>query len=292
MGEVAYQNKDITSKLFAESLKEKNFAVYGVKTPKVKEIWPTNLPRIAANELRMDNLFLLEDGSLAILDYESKYTVQSKIKYINYIIRVYEKYRKKYPNIIIRMIVIYTSDVEQKNVKLELDMGCLQMRIEAGYLSGIDPKQTYAMLKNKIEGGQEISDEEAMLLTILPLTTKGKKNKEELLEKSVSLAKLLADEEQKVAVIAGIVTFSDKIISEEYSNRLKEWIRMTKVGRLFEEEKIEAVKEATERVTKEVTKETKAQLVHNAYESLGDVDKVAELLKLQVEEVVEIVSKP
>lgn len=255
MREVAYQNKDITSKLFAESLKEKSFAVYGVDTPRVKEIWPTNLPRIAANELRMDNLFLLEDNTLAIFDYESQYTEKSKVKYINYIMRVYEKYRKQYPEMKIHMIVLYTSDVEPSAVSTVLDIGCLQIQIKAGYLSQINCSQTYHMLKLKIEKGEKLSDEDIMLLTVLPLTIKGRKKKEHMIEKAVKLAKQLENEEQKVSAIAGIVTFADKIISKEYSNQLKEWIRMTKVGRLFEEEKLEAVKVATvETINKAVKK--------------------------------------
>ncbi len=34
------------------------------------DIRPTNIPIVQSRELRMDNLFELEDGSVAILDYE------------------------------------------------------------------------------------------------------------------------------------------------------------------------------------------------------------------------------
>ena len=53
--------------------------------------------------------------------------------------------------------------------------------------------------------------------------------------------------------------FADKVIDEKIANQMKEWIMMTKVARLFELEKLEAVekakKEVKEEVTKEVTKE-------------------------------------
>lgn len=70
---VAYQNKDIAAKYLEEHLANKTFAVYGVGVPKIVKVLPTNLPMIEANELRMDNLFLLEDGSVALVDYESTY---------------------------------------------------------------------------------------------------------------------------------------------------------------------------------------------------------------------------
>jgi SOS response regulatory protein OraA/RecX len=49
--------------------------------------------------------------------------------------------------------------------------------------------------------------------------------------------------------------FSDKIIDKELADGVKEWISMTKVAKLFEEEKELAVKQATEQVTKQVTNE-------------------------------------
>ena len=47
--------------------------------PKIIRVLPTNLPAIQANELRIDNLFLLEDGSLALVDYESDYKHEDKL---------------------------------------------------------------------------------------------------------------------------------------------------------------------------------------------------------------------
>ncbi|MCM1209398.1 MAG: hypothetical protein NC309_10790, partial [Ruminococcus sp.] len=93
--DIAYQNKDIISKVFAENLKEKSFKAYGLDIPKIVQVLPTNLPEITANELRIDNLFLLEDKTIAIVDYESEYKKENKIKYISYITRVLERYRRQ-----------------------------------------------------------------------------------------------------------------------------------------------------------------------------------------------------
>lgn len=79
--EIAYQNKDITSKVLAENFKGKSFRVYGLDLPAVRKVLPTNIPTIKANELRLDNLFELADGSVAIVDYESEYCNDDKVKY-------------------------------------------------------------------------------------------------------------------------------------------------------------------------------------------------------------------
>lgn len=55
---IAYQNKDVLFKILSETYKEKSFRAYGLYLPKIKEVLPTNLPTVSADEKRMDNLFL------------------------------------------------------------------------------------------------------------------------------------------------------------------------------------------------------------------------------------------
>lgn len=85
MTEIAYQNKDITSKFLAENFQGKTFRVYGLELPEIKRVLPTNTPVVKANELRLDNLFELADGTAALVDYESEYDQKDKIKYLNYL---------------------------------------------------------------------------------------------------------------------------------------------------------------------------------------------------------------
>lgn len=55
MGDIAYQNKDVTAKVMAEALKGKSLAPFGIHQLKIVDILPTNLPVIESNELRLDN---------------------------------------------------------------------------------------------------------------------------------------------------------------------------------------------------------------------------------------------
>ena len=113
---IAYQNKDIVSKIFGESMKEKSLKVYGLNVPKVVDVIPTNLPALELNELRIDNIFKLEDGSYAIIDYESEYRHRNKLKYLGYVLRTLRKFEKEkidFRKIKIRIIIIYTADVER-----------------------------------------------------------------------------------------------------------------------------------------------------------------------------------
>ena len=86
---IAYQNKDIVSKLFGDRMKGKPLSLFGLGTDlRVVDVRPTNIPIVQARELKMDNLFVLEDGSVAVLDYESEYRKASFAKYGRYILGV------------------------------------------------------------------------------------------------------------------------------------------------------------------------------------------------------------
>ena len=47
---IVYQNKDILFKILGQSYKEKSFAAYGIDLPPIRELLPTDLPKIAATK--------------------------------------------------------------------------------------------------------------------------------------------------------------------------------------------------------------------------------------------------
>jgi predicted transposase YdaD len=100
-----------------------------------------------------------------------------------------------------------------------------------------------------------------------------------MIKTAVSLAKEVDDEDKQGFIIAGILSATDKFIDKNYSNRLKEWLKMTKVGRLFEEEKLEAIYEKTLEIAKKMLEKNVDILT--IMESTGL--RKAEILKLKDE---------
>ena len=241
MGDIAYQNKDIASKTTSERLIGKSLAPFGLTDLRIVDILPTNLPAIESNELRLDNLFLLSDGSLAIIDYESEFNRENFVKYINYIGRVLKRYslNNKLGEIHeIRMIVIYTADVESAQETYEL--GGLTLKIEASYLVNMNSNHIYQKLRFKIDNLEPLSEEELMELMILPLTAKGIEAKQEYIQKTVTLAKKLPDQNDIHTVISGLLTFTDKFIDSKYAEILRRELTMlTKVEQIMYREAIE-----------------------------------------------------
>lgn len=71
-----------------------------------------------------------------------------------------------------------------------------------------------------------------------------------------------------------MLVFADKVITKEDSKQIKEWIMMTKVGQLFEEEKIQYGREIEKRVTKDVTKNVTENVTKNVTKSVTKTNEL------------------
>ena len=245
---IAYQSKDIISKEFAESFKGKAFRVYGLNLPEIRAVLPTNIPAVRANELRLDNLFELADSTVAIVDYESKYRKKDMVKYLNYLTGIANRYLKEKKDCpTLRMIVIYTGDIERKNVSVEYNIGAVKVTLEPAFLSELDSGRIFHHLKCKVENKEPLNEEELMEFIILPLSYRKHDEKERKIRETIKLATRLQDRRQQIFVLSGILTFTDKVIDTDTANHIRRMIKMTKVGRIIEEEKRQAIAEVEER---------------------------------------------
>ena len=221
---------------------------------------------------------------------------RNKHKYVRYVNHVSEHYGRQWKkDVIVRMIVIYTADVERSETSDLLDAGCLKLETQSVFLSEMNSEEISRRLYQKVADRIPLSEEELMEFIILPLTYRGKDEKNKSIGQSVHMANQMEDEEQRVFVLSGIAVFADKVIEEENMDMIRRYLGMTKVGQLFEDEKIRAVKEATERVTKEVTKKVTGEVTEKAAEKAlkqgFSVESIAEILSMTEEEVLEIQEK-
>ena len=259
---IAYQNKDITSKVLAGLFKGKSFRVYGLDLPRIIRAEPTNIPAITANELRLDNLFQLADQSVAIVDYESKYKKEDKVKYLNYVTGIVNRYRnekKECP--LLRVIIIYTGDVYRDQTMDVYEIGVLKMRVETAFLSELDGDGIYQCLKAKIHSANRLTEEELMQFIILPLSYRKQKQKEKKIVELLELAEEIRERKQQMFVLAGLYTFADKVIDASMSDIIRRMICMNKFEGLIwkeaEKEKQAALKQAADAYEKEKQKAAK-----------------------------------
>lgn len=261
--DIAYQNKDITSKVLAEHLKGKTFQVYGLDIPEVVRVLPTNIPAVKANELRLDNIFELADGSAAIVDYESSYRKEDKIKYLNYLTGIANRYlTDKQPCPKLRMVVIYTGDIKREQVEGSYDVGALKLHIEPAFLAELDSENIFSRLKEKVERNELLDDAELMEFIILPLSYRKREDKERKIYETVELATKIKDKGQQIFTLAGILAFTDKVIDQETANKIRRVIGMTQVAQIFEKEKQQAISQIViKMIKKDYSSEEIAALV-------------------------------
>ena len=292
---ITYQNKDVISKLMADEFKGKTFAVYGIDVPEIVDVRPTNLPAVEANELRLDNLFLLSDGSYAIVDYESEYDEGNKCGYINYLARVINRLYNELGRFVpIRLIIIYTADVRAGETNPTLDIGSVKLSVQEAFLTEIDTESLWSEVSEKIKGGVRLTDADMMKLIIYPLTVRGKEGKQSATGRAIDLARDISDRAQMVFVLKMLLAFTDKFISEKDANRIKEELTMTKVERLYAEEKEAAVRAAVDRNTAEVTDTVSKRIAINflmSGESVENVSKCTDLATDVVENLLKSLQK-
>jgi hypothetical protein len=231
---IAYQNKDIIFKILSQNYPRVSFKAYGLDLPPVKAVLPTGLPNIEATELRADGVFLLEDDSLLIVDYESTASADKLFKYGHYAFRVAGRYKRaegKLPRITVA--IIYTCDVT--SAPSSLDLGCLRMDIRQVFLNGLDGDGIVAEVGAKVGAKETLSDEDVLRLIVAPLAGT-KESRQALLEKCVDAAKGIDDSHLQLFAVAGLMVASDKFVDRRYSETVRRWLTMTKVGRIIQEE--------------------------------------------------------
>ena len=84
--------------------------------------------------------------------------------------------------------------------------------------------------------------------------------------------------------ISGILVSTNNFIDKNYAEKLKEWLAMTKIGRLYEEEKIDFA-------NKEVSKaklEDKVALVKKMLAEREDIIKIMKYTELTKDEILRI----
>ena len=288
---IAWQNKDITSKILAEEFKGKSFSVYGLDLPEIVTAEPTDLPAVEANELRLDNLFQLRDGSYAIVDYESKYIEENKLKYLGYIARVSKRLYNEHRQFErLRIIIIYTAGVKRGSTAPILDIGCAVIKLEEAFLSDFDPVSLWRELSTAVRAGDH-SDEVLMKLIIYPLTRRTKKAQKTAVGRAIDLAEKISDKKRQIFVLTGIYVFADKVITDEDAERIRRIMKMTKVEQIYTRERIAAVNEAVNAVMEEEQRKRETEREEAALRLLREditVDKIAFCLNMPIARVKEL----
>lgn len=161
-----------------------------------------------------------------------------------------------------------------------MDIGCLQFQLEEAFLMKLDSEKIETEIREKIIRGEPLTEEEQMEFIILPLTYRGNEKKQECIKRCFEMAKEMDDEQNQRFMLSGLLVFTDKVIKNEDSERIREWIMMTKVGRLLEEEKLAYAKQQVEEATRAKEEEFAEKML-----AVGEsVEKIMEIVSILTRE--------
>ena len=246
--DIAHNNVDILLKALGNEYKDKSFAAYGLKLPKIVRFRPTDLPLVMGDERFADHVFDLADGSHAIVDYESQYLKKNFIKYGNYTTRVLAREMEEGKKYDLRFIVIHAGDV--KSAPSQYKTRCLTITVENVFLSNLDSKAIYSELSKKISAGEPLSDVEQMRLIILPLIEMGTAAKIRMADKAIDIAAQIEAVNVRSFVLAGMSVAGDGFLTNEQDEKILEVLKMTRIGRMIQKEIDEKCREASEKASK------------------------------------------
>lgn len=200
-------DRDALHKVLAQAYKGKSFAVLGIKLPPIREL----LPAIPLRDSFIDSLFLLEDGTYAVVEYASGCHKTDMVKYTQHLAEIMERYDKEDGMFNLHFIIIYTGDVEK--AEHVFDFGCLSLHPEQVFLSRMDGNAELKPIRQKIHSGIVLTDGDLMKLVVLPLSIPGSEGKTQLFDEISSLAGNIPDEEQRAFVLSALTLANDGFIS-------------------------------------------------------------------------------
>ena len=200
-------DRDALHKVLAQAYKGKSFAVLGIKLPPIREL----LPAIPLRDGFIDSLFLLEDGTYAVVEYASGCHKTDMVKYTQHLAEIMERYDKEDGMFNLHFIIIYTGDVEK--AEHVFDFGCLSLHPEQVFLSRMDGNAELKPIRQKIHSGIVLTDGDLMKLVVLPLSIPGSEGKTQLFDEISSLAGNIPDEEQRAFVLSALTLANDGFIS-------------------------------------------------------------------------------
>ena len=224
------------------------------------------------------------------MDYESDYDEADKVKYLNYLTGIANRYlqeKKKCP--VLRMIVIYTGDITRDQVSAEYHIGAVRLTVETAFLSELHSEEIYQRLKRKVEKNEKLDNEELMEFIILPLSYPKKEDKEKNLHQTVDLAVQIRDREQQLFILSGILVFSDKLIDRETANKIRRAIEMTQVAQIFEEEKQQALTQAAQIYEEEKQQAIRACKLQSAKDNARQIVSLMIKKNYSTEEIISVV---
>ena len=196
----------------------------------VKIIAPaeTEITNINIKTNAMDYLFYIENGEYLHFEFQTTKKNDDLSRFLFYDASLYYKSKKR-----ITTIVVYSSEI--KDVITKLDCGTIKYDIKSFYMSSFDGDSKLKNIKDKVDNNIELTEQDIMTLSFIPLMST-EKSKSEITLESIEIAKNIHNNKEKNNCLMLLYALFDKFGDDISKKRFKEVVSMTDVGRMIYEE--------------------------------------------------------
>lgn len=203
----------------------------------VKIIAPaeTEITNINIKTNAMDYLFYIENGEYLHFEFQTTKKNDDLSRFLFYDASLYYKSKKR-----ITTIVVYSSEI--KDVITKLDCGTIKYDIKSFYMSSFDGDSKLKNIKDKVDNNIELTEQDIMTLSFIPLMST-EKSKSEITLESIEIAKNIHNNKEKNNCLMLLYALFDKFGDDSSKKRFKEVVSMTDVGRMIYEEGLEKGRE-------------------------------------------------
>jgi predicted transposase/invertase (TIGR01784 family) len=178
----------------------------------------------------------VEDGGYLHFEFQTTKKKEDITRFLYYDTSLFCRDNRK-----IETIVVYSSEIT--NAVTHIDAGTVKYNIRAFYMYNLDGDENYIYLKNKINNGEHLTNEDIMKLTFIPLM-RTDKDKGDITIDCIELANIIPNSEEKTKSLTLLYALFDKFGDEKAKSKFKETVSMTEVGKMiFDEGKEEGKQE-------------------------------------------------
>ena len=150
----------------------------------------------------MDYLFYTDDGNYLHFEFQTTMKKDDIKRFLYYDASLFYKEKRK-----VRTIVIYSSDIVDSDEYV--DAGTIKYSIEAFYMKNLDGDKTKETLFHKISNNIELTSEDILSLTFLPLMRSNESREDRVLE-SIKMADSIINNEIKLQSLSMLYALLEK----------------------------------------------------------------------------------
>jgi hypothetical protein len=210
---VSFKVEDGVMKKAMEFFQENAVDFFGIDK-KIIAPAATEIKNVDIKTNALDYLFYTEDGEYLHFEFQTTKKKEDITRFLYYDTSLFCRDNRK-----IETIVVYSSKIT--NAVTHIDAGTVKYNIKAFYMYNLDGDENYIYLKNKINNGEHLTNEDIMKLTFIPLM-RTDKDKGDITIDCIELANGIPNGEEKTKSLTLLYALFDKFGDEKAKSKFKE----------------------------------------------------------------------